>query len=108
MTVATQPKLTTLDPSTPRWWRFVKRRRIVCPALHHIPNTFEVTEAGFVRCAHWIKEERRECNRWVFLYAVRGGGIVVAEVTLHEKDAMEREHLTTPSEMIDYLGIFPD
>lgn len=106
MNVATQPKFTVLEPSKPRWWRFVKRRRIICPLKHHIPNTFGVTEAGFIRCAHWLPDERRECNCWIFLFAIRGGGIVVAEVSPEEKATMDE--LSTPTEMIDYLGIFPD
>lgn len=53
-----------------------------------------------------IEDARRNkipCDRWVFLYAIRGGGIVTAAVTLEEKRAME--DLSTPTEMIDYLGI---
>lgn len=45
------------------------------------------------------------CGRWVFLLAIRGGGIVVAEVSRDDRMAMEG--FSTPAEMIEYLGIFP-
>lgn len=63
-----------------------------------------IPESGFIRCSHWLAGERRECGRWVFLYAVRGGRNVVAEVSLDDLKAMEA--LSTPAEMIEYLGIF--
>lgn len=88
----------------PRWWQYVRAGRLFCPVGHHIPNTFGVSEAGYVRCNHWIDAERRECGLWIFLFNVRGGGIVTAAVSLVEKDAMS--HLTTPAELIEYLGIF--
>lgn len=88
----------------PRWWDFVRHGRLFCPAHHHIPNTLDVTEAGYIRCHHWIAAERRECGLWIFLYAIRGGGLVVASLSLDEKRAMA--HLTTPAEIIEYLGIF--
>ena len=83
----------------------MRDRRITCAAGHHIPSTFDIPEHGFVRCSHWIDRERRECGRWVFLYVIRGGMAVIAEVELREKDEMKR--LTSPAEMVDYLGIFP-
>lgn len=46
----------------------------------------------------------RECGRWVFVYAVRKGRCIVAEATAAEVAAMME--LTTPSQMIEYLGIF--
>lgn len=45
------------------------------------------------------------CSRWVFLYAIRGGGLVVARVDPDERRAMRQ--LSTPAEVIEYLGIFP-
>lgn len=91
-----------------RWYEYATEGRVFCGPRdrggHHIPNTFDIPESGFIRCSHWIGEERRECGRWVFLYAIRGGKVVVAEVSLDEKKAMRR--LQTPAEMIDYLGIF--
>jgi hypothetical protein len=108
MTVTTSPASSDLAPaSKPRWSELVNEGRIFCgprPGGHHIPNTFDIPESGFIRCSHWIGEERRECGRWVFLYAVRGGKVVVAEVTLEDKKLMRR--LQTPAEMIEYLGIF--
>ena len=89
---------------TPRWWQFVRLGRITCPATHHVPKTFGVTEAGFVRCNHWIDAERRECGLWIFLLSIRGGAIVCAAVSLDEKRAMEQ--LSTPAELVEYLGIF--
>lgn len=102
----------------PRWWQYVRPGRLFCPAGHHIPNTFGVTEAGFIRCAHETDVNHRrdvehgdgprqrpvECGLWVFLLNIRGGGTVVAAVSLDEKRAME--HLSTPAELIEYLGIF--
>lgn len=102
----------------PRWWQYVRQGRIFCPLGHHIPNTFGVTEAGFVRCLHAADTNNRrdvdhrggapqrpvECGLWVFLLNIRGGGIVVAAVSLAEREAMS--HLTTPAELIEYLGIF--
>jgi hypothetical protein len=93
---------------TARWWKYVRAGRIFCgpvPGGHHIPNTFKVNESGFVRCDHWMKNEKRECGNWVFLYAIRGGGIVIARVSLEEQRDMDS--LSTPDEMITYLGIFP-
>jgi hypothetical protein len=87
-----------------RWWQYVEEGRIFCPAGHHIPNTFDVNESGFKRCGDWIEAEQRECGLWIFLYAIRGGGIVTAGVSLDEKRAMRS--LSTPAQMIKYLGIF--
>jgi hypothetical protein len=96
-----------VENSPRRWWRFVRDRRVTCAAGHHIPATFDIPEHGFVRCSHWVGLEHRECGRWVFLFAIRGGRAVIAEVELREKDEMKR--LTTPAEMLDYLEIFqPD
>jgi hypothetical protein len=44
------------------------------------------------------------CDRWVFILPFRGGKNIIAEVSLDEE--REMEHLSTPSEVIDYLGIF--
>jgi len=92
--------------SATRWWRWIGHRRISCPLRHPIPPKAEINDTGFIQCAHWIADEHRECGRWIFLFSVRGGGSVVAEVTLDEKARMRQ--LTTPSEMLDYLNIFPD
>lgn len=92
-------------PRSKRWWRWAdSHRRITCPKLHHIPNTFEVNESGFVRCTKWIDKERRECGCWVFLLVIRGEGVIECEVTLEDKDRMRR--LDTPAAMVSYLGIF--
>ena len=69
-----------------------------------MPNTFGVTEAGYVRCNAWVAAEQRECGLWVFLLAFRGGGIIEVAVSLDDKAAMEQ--LTLPAELIEYLGIF--
>lgn len=87
-----------------RWWQYVRAGRIFCPVGHHIPNTFDVTEAGYVRCNHWVDADRAECGLWIFLFNVRGGGVVTVAVSLEEKAAMT--YLTTPAELIEYLGIF--
>lgn len=89
-----------------RWHSYAAEGRIFCgprPGGHHIPATYDLPESGFIRCGHWVAEERRECGRWVFLYAIRGGRVVVVEVTLADKKAMRQ--LSTPAEMIEYLGI---
>lgn len=41
-------------PSRPpkRWWVWVRNRRVICPANHHIPDAFRVQETGIVRCRH--------------------------------------------------------
>lgn len=92
--------------TAPRWWDFVKAGRLFCPAQHHMPNTFDVTEAGFTQCREWVHDSHRrhECGLWLFLFAIRGGGIVAAAVSPEEKRAMK--DLSTPAEMIEYLGIF--
>ena len=71
-----------------------------------MPNTFDVTEAGFTQCREWVHETQRrhECGRWLFIFAIRGGGIIAAAVSPEEKRAMK--NLSTPAEMIRYLGIF--
>lgn len=91
-----------------RWWRYAKRRRITCPAGHHIPEDQNIPEHGFVRCKHWCTDGRsrgHECGHWVFILAIRGGGTIIAQVELNEMRAME--DLSTPTAMLDYLGIFP-
>lgn len=45
------------------------------------------------------------CGRWVFLYAIRGEGLIVARVEPSER--RETRKLSTPAEVIEYLGIFP-
>lgn len=96
----------TLRSRRGRWHSYAAEGRIFCgprPGGHHIPATYDLPESGFIRCGHWVAEERRECGRWVFLYAIRGGRVVVVEVTLADKKAMRQ--LSTPAEMIEYLGI---
>lgn len=90
-----------MQPS--RWWRYVKKRRIVCPAGHHIPSTFDIPESGFVRCPKHLNRQGMECGRWVFIIAIRGGSCIVAEVSPDERQEME--DLSTPAAMLDYLGI---
>lgn len=96
----------TPDAGT-RWSALVEEGRIFCGPRgvgHHFSDTFDINESGFIRCGKWIAEEQRECGRWVFLYAIRGGKVVVAEVSLDERRAMRK--LATPAQMIEYLGIF--
>jgi hypothetical protein len=71
-----------------------------------MPNTFDVTEAGFTQCREWVHDSHRrhECGLWVFVLAIRGGGIIVAAVSPDERRTMRE--LSTPAEMIRYLGIF--
>lgn len=90
---------------TPRWWRYVKRRRLICPAGHHIAESATFPEHGFVRCDHRINRGDPDCGLWVYVFAIRGGGIIVAQVELKEKTTMEE--LATPTAIIDYLDIFP-
>ena len=89
-----------------RWWRWIGHRRLSCPLGHAIPPKAEINDTGFLRCDRWMDGEGSECGRWVFMFAVRGGGAFVAEVTLDEKARMRQ--LSTPAEMLSYLGIFPD
>lgn len=96
---------TPLDAKpTLRLWRYLKKRRLACPLGHHFRERAEFPESGFLRCEHYIGAEHRECGLWVFILAIRGGGCIVAEVSLDEKTEMEE--LVTPAQMIEYLGIF--
>lgn len=96
-----------LQPDPPRrWWRCPRDRRLRCPSGHHFKETVQINDTGFIRCSEWLASERRECGRWIFVFAIRGGRNIVAEVTLDEKAAMRK--LSTPAEMLEYLGIFPD
>lgn len=93
-------------PTAParRWWRFLRERRIICPEGHHVKHRADFTESMFLPCPHWIAGENRECGRLLFLFSIRGGGVIAAEVeSLDEKDAMKR--LATPWAMIEYLEI---
>jgi hypothetical protein len=90
--------------TNPRWWRYVHRKQLVCPAGHHYKNSVKFNPTGFIQCPHWIAGEQRECGVWVFAFAIEGGRAIVAEVTEDESSAMEE--LRTPGAMIDYLGIF--
>jgi hypothetical protein len=105
----------TPDP-TARWWKYVTAKRLQCPQGHIIPRNSVINETGFVRCTarrgagtdgrppgpHVQRDEA--CGLWVFVFAIVGGGCVVAEVALGEVDDMQR--LTTPAQMIEYLGIW--
>ena len=89
-----------------RWWSFVNERRVFCPHGHHIPFNAKIPEHGFIRCPQKTLPDRKQsCGCWVFLYAIRGGRIVVVQVT--EDEMEEMNELQTPAAMIDYLGIFP-
>lgn len=80
-----------------------EERRIRCPAGHPIPFTQRINETGFVRCGKWNAQS--ECGLWVFVFAIRGNGVVVAQVSLDEMDEMR--DLQTPTEMLSYLRIWP-
>lgn len=90
-----------------RWSDYVSERRLTCGPKdqggHRIPNTMHVLECGFIRCSHWIAAENRECGRWLFVYTVRGGRAIVAEVQVHEIEIIRK--LVTPAEILDYLGV---
>lgn len=89
---------------TSRWWDYVASRRLICPAGHHFKNNWHPLESGLIQCSKWIAEEKRECGLWIFAFVVRGGKCVIAEVTQAETSRLAE--LTTPAEVIDYLGIF--
>ena len=101
MTAAAVP----LPSPGPRWWRYVRRNRLVCPNGHHIPEKASFPEHGFILCDKHMGRGLGLCGTWLFVYAIRGGGIIEAEVQLWEKRAMEE--IQTPGEMIHFLGIFP-
>lgn len=61
-------------------------------------------EHGFARCEEWLKAERRSCGRWVYVFAIRGGGCIVTEVSLDEKRHVEQ--IQTPGEILEYLGLW--
>jgi hypothetical protein len=138
---------------TKRWHEWVRRGQIFCnehPWGHHIPNTFGVTEGGYIQCGRKVPDlpphmvemelliskrlyreadqhaialrssgidvpskeeiakmarsvESHPCGRNVFMMNVRGGAVFVAEVSLDEQRDME--HLSTPAEILDYLGV---
>lgn len=95
------------EPSPRRWWTYAGRRRVRCPAGHHLPVTWRINETGFIRCNHWIDTQKRECGRWVFLFAVRGGGVFVVEAPLEEHEDIAE--IQNPHGMLEYFGIFtPD
>jgi hypothetical protein len=104
----TIPRSAPLQPDTAqpprRWWRFLRDRRVVCPAGHHVKHRADFTDVIFLPCDHWIAAENRECGRLLFLFWIRGGGVIAAEVySLDEKDVMKG--LATPFAMIEYLQI---
>ena len=88
-----------------RWWAYAEKRQLVCPVEHHIPEDQRIPEHGFIRCDEWIHQENAECGRWIFLLTIRGGGAIIAEVTLDEMQEME--DLQTPAQMMKYLGVWP-
>ncbi|MFI5229937.1 MAG: hypothetical protein ACHQWU_12770 [Gemmatimonadales bacterium] len=96
----------TLSNPPPRWYRYRRRGAVCCPENHHFPNKQRIPESGFLRCGHWMHAEHRECGRWVFLLAIRGGGSIIAEVHLDE--LAELETMSTPGEVFEYLGILDD
>jgi hypothetical protein len=101
----TEVRFRTDQPDGKRFWRFVNFRRVMCPAGHHIKHDFDFNEVGFIPCRHWMGDEKRECGRWIFLFAIRGGGIIEVEVwDMADKDKIKE--LSTPAQMIEYLGIF--
>jgi hypothetical protein len=104
-------RLTPLIAGGPlRWWTYADMHQLICARGHrftpesHDSPPFDITESGFVRCTAVDAHSQLPCDRWVFLFAIRGGGCVVADVSIEEKKAMKG--LATPAAMIDYLGIF--
>ena len=89
-----------------RWWKWLRNRRVVCADGHHYPYKFRIPERGGLRCEHFIASERRECGRWTYLIAIKGGGVIAVDVT--QDDIDEMEHLDSKTAVIDYLQIFPD
>lgn len=78
----------------------------MCPAGHHFKKDFHIGEHGMIRCKHWIADKGHECGRWIFILGVRGGSNIVAEVYPDERARMT--NLSTPAELLDFLGIFED
>ena len=83
-------------------------RRLTCgnSPPHHLKNIVNIDETGSIRCSHWIAEEHRECGLWIWVVSFRGGGYLVADVSL--EDLKHLKTLSTPSERIAYLGIFEE
>jgi hypothetical protein len=77
-----------------------------CAAGHPFPNNVRFDSRGSRRCDHWIDAEKRQCGLWIYLIAVEGGGVVVADVTVDELN--EIQHLKSGTEIIDFLGIWTD
>jgi hypothetical protein len=91
----------------PRWWEWATERRIFCgprPDGHHFANNFRVPESTFLHCTHKFANSVVRCDRWVFVLTIRGGGTIVAEVSLDEMNEMHE--LQTPTAMLDYLKVF--
>jgi hypothetical protein len=91
-------------PNPGRWWKYARKRQLPCPGGHALPETFTITEDGFTRCEKRLARGQ-PCGRWIYMFSIRGGGCIVAEVQLNEKRIMET--LTTPAEMLEYLDVFP-
>lgn len=92
----------TPTPSAVRWHRYSRRGLLTCPVGHHIPNENRAPESMFSRCARWT-QGAGECNRWVYIYQIRGGLFLAVEVRLDE--LRELEQLATPAEVVERLGI---
>lgn len=86
-----------------RWWRYATTRRgMVCPDDHPIKEFANFPEHGFLRCHHFNRGGA-QCEHWVFVLAIRVGGVMLAQVDLQEIRDMERRELTTPSAILEYL-----
>lgn len=89
----------------PRLWRWLKARRLTCARGHPFSYTFRVHERSAHRCHHWDDASRSECGRWTYFIAIRGGGVIAADVTLDEVNTIDK--METGTEVIDFLEIFP-
>jgi len=87
-----------------RWWRVVRRQRLLCPLGHAVPPHAEISDTGFIRCRYQLAKDKRECGRTLFLLQIRGDAAIIVEVRTDDLAAMRR--LSTPGEMLDFLGIF--
>lgn len=79
-----------------------------CPEGHHLPDNTLVDPGGqmTLRCNKWKEVSKRECGRWSWFYAVRGGGYIAVAVSLGELSEISK--MDSPSTVIDFLGIFAD
>jgi hypothetical protein len=97
-----------VKPDKPeRWWRFVRKGRITCPLGHRMTFNAYFPEHGCTRCQHGAHDGQPACGRWIFIVSIGGGGNIIVELNVAEVREIERLGIKTPTEILDYLGVWP-